>query len=218
MFWSKPKHQVRWKTLKMTADIKGCLLHASICRMMSCLWEQGMEKLGPTGYPASTESSSLWLNVFPQSMCAAQRQFVVPKGQVKLGCVWWCWWKWGNCDGRTLSAGTKQWNKTLPWWRAARATCLTWNVPEVFNYSCLKRDLFPLSSLGFSPVWCCHLSLKLLSLKGCCFPLHPHVSPVNSHNNFTSPRSGSQNLWWLKYRAPQIVSWGALIIHQRPPT
>lgn len=42
------------------------------------------KKPGLTGYPASTESSALQLNVFPQSIYSAQWHSVVPEVEVNL--------------------------------------------------------------------------------------------------------------------------------------
>lgn len=73
--------------------MRGCLLHASGRRMMSCLWgltwlwSPEWKKLGTTGFPASTESSASWLNVFPQSIYSAHILWP-PKAKWTCGACW----------------------------------------------------------------------------------------------------------------------------------
>lgn len=150
---------------------------------MSCLWgstrlwSPARKKLGLTGFPASTESSTLWLNVFPQSIYSAQRHFVVPKGELNLWGVWWCWWKQGNCDGRAPRAGTGRWNKTLPpeeYWSG-----------RVFDVKCSRSvKLFLHESSNYSPIATPVQSRLILSPQfKVVLSLYIPVSRLNSHNN-----------------------------------
>lgn len=152
------------------------------------------KKPGPAWYPANTESKAFKSEYIPTkdiwcttALCGARRQTEA----IELG----------TFDGRVLCTGSDRWNKTLPRRSAARAMCLTWNVPEVLNYSCTKLNLFP------------HRRSVLVTSD-----LPPQFKVVGSGcRRFVSLSSEHKELWRLKCRAPEIVFQGPPIIHQRPP-
>lgn len=150
---------------------------------MSCLWGSTWlrslhgKKLVLTRTPCQLGIKCIMTKCIPTKHI--HWRYVVSEGEMNTRCV--CG-KVGGCRETVMAEHWAQLQsreiKHSPRWKATRAMCLTWNLPEVLNYSCTKLSPFPLLSF-----WCIHVwSCPLTESGTLCFS----ISPVISCNNFTS--------------------------------